>query len=489
MKWIFLSLVLLPWNAQASPTRALTLDSQQMLIADDFDATIYYHLAPNFKNHLYVDVLNGGGSVGWAFLDVKYGTLVLWWNKEAGATPLFEGVAQGNTLGYQARDLAANTGNAHAPLEGWIRAPETKLSGGYAMALTDRINLGLCAQWASLNQSRDAAATDASGAPLFSAALPSQSRYFSSPGYYQNLSVTSYKNMQVSNSLGTAVSLGIQAERYALDIKGETLMNSLNNSHEEKISDAGGTMQGTVTQGLKDKGTLSWLTMGKLRVPFDDGALVLRGGYFNFDLSTQHTQTGSFSGSAFANADQLAGFDHVDADEAYSVKKWDAMIGWTQGFDKNRSMVVLGIGMNSQLVRQDDTLYAPKSGGPTVKYNDLSKLSRSETVTESMALPLVMGAEMEIAKFAKCSGSVMRDVIGSSMTKVTTETFDSSNGNLTARTTTQSGSDLNSGWQFNTGLGLYFGSFSWDFAVNSAFFASSGGWVNPAYQSTLSWGY
>jgi hypothetical protein len=485
LKLLFLALALLPLGLKATPTRALTLDSQQMLVADDYDATIYYHLAPNFKDHFYVDLLNSGKALGWAFLDVKIGTLVLWWNKDAAGKPLFDGLASGNKLGYQSLDLTSNTGNAHAPLEGWIKEPQVKLSAGYAMELTQRMNLGLCVQWATLDQTRDAATVDGSGAAIVAGAPNSLSRYLSSY-YTSNLKTTSYKNTQEASGLTGAVSLGINAERYALDIKAEAMKNGINNVHQEEDRDVAGTMSGSVTQGLKDKGALSWLAMGKMRVPMSEGALILRGGYFNYDFSTQHTQKGSFSGTGFASPEELAGFDHVDAEENYTVKNWDSMVGWTHAFDKTRGMLVLGLGMNDSLSRQEDLLYGPRPGG---SYNSLLTQSRSITINEAFAVPLVIGAELEISKFAKCSGSAIHNLYGTNSSTTVSEAFDSSSGALASRTDTRATSDANLGWHFNTGLGLYFGSFSWDMAINTAFLASSGGWVNPAYQSTLGWGF
>src|SRR5258708_38908990 len=116
LKILLMLLALAPLGLRATPTRALALDDQQMLVPDDYDATVYYHLSPNYKNHIYADVFGDGTARGWAFLDIKVGTLVLWWNNAYNAQNAFDGLSSGNKLGYQALDLNASTGNAFAPL-------------------------------------------------------------------------------------------------------------------------------------------------------------------------------------------------------------------------------------------------------------------------------------------------------------------------------------------------------------------------------------
>lgn len=492
MKKLFFALLLLPFALAASPTRVLTLDNQQMLVTDDSDATIYYHLAPNFKDHFYVDVLNSGKTLGWAFLDVKVGTLVLWWNKDYNNKTVYDQLVSGNKLGYTYADLNSSTGNAYAPLERWIKAPEVKLSVGYALELGDSATLGLCFQYAGVNQTRDSASTDGEGNPLQTGSPLSLSRYLSTgtAGFYNNLTVTSYKNTQSSTGMSFAPSLGINASNFSIDAKAEAFENSLNNSHSEDVANAAGDRMGTVTQGLKDEGKLSWLAMGKFRMPFKSGNLIIRGGYRNFDFSTQHTQKGAFSGTGFATAQELAGFDHVDAEEILTQKIWDSMLGYTMDFNKSRGMLVLGLGLNGNSTHQEDILYGPRTGGGPIDYNALATQTRNVADSDLIAAPLLLGAEMEIAKFAKCSGVVSHNVYSSSTAKNVSETYSTGTGNpLQSRTTTQGVTDQTPSWTLGTGLGLYFGSFTWDMAVNTGLLASSGNIVNPAYQSSLGWGF
>lgn len=483
LRALILALALLAPGLQATPTRSLTLDNSQMLVPDDTDATIYYHLAHNFKNRLYVDALNGGRERAWAFVDLNVGTVALWLNKDYGAKGLFDGVDGNGKLGYLHQDLSSNTGNAQAPLEGWIRDPRLKLAGGFDYEVSEYLHLALCVQWAGTHQVRDSSASDGAGSPVLMG--PSLSRYMAS-GYSPGMQVSRYANTQDSSGLGIAPSIGFATEKLAADLKYETVSNGLNNVHEEKVADAGGTRSGTVTQSLKDKGKGSWLTMGKLRIPFKAGALVLRGGYFDYDFSTQHSQKGSFSGSGFTAA-ELAGFDHVDAEENFTVKSWDSMLGWTMNSDNSRGMVVFGLGANASSTRREDIVNSPRAGG--TGFNDLVKSARNEYQNDSFAVPMLMGAEVEISKFAKWSGAASHNVISGSKTKSTADTYAATTGALSSRTILQSESDADGGWKFATGLGFYFGSLTWDIAVNDSFLASSGGWVNPAYQSTLSWGY
>ncbi len=59
----------------------LTTDNLNQIVPDDWDATTYYSLSPNFKNHWYADSYPSGKSLGWAFVDIGIGTLVVWYNK------------------------------------------------------------------------------------------------------------------------------------------------------------------------------------------------------------------------------------------------------------------------------------------------------------------------------------------------------------------------------------------------------------------------
>jgi hypothetical protein len=482
---------MLPRGLHATPTHALTVDDQQMLVADDYDATQYYHLAPNFQNHVYFDILDNGDSKGWTFLDIKIGTLILWWNNTLHDQSLFNGLSN-NTLGYQNMDLSSNTGVAQAPLEGWFQAPDVKLSVGYAAVLNEAVNVALCVQWATLDQTRNSSTSNGSGqgGPVDPSDPLSLARYLApNAGYYPNLTVTSFANTQSSSSLGFAPSIGITNSLFALDLKGEVIFNKIQNTHSEDVSNlTTDNMSGTVTQGLEDKNIPSWDTMGRIRFPFGEGSFVLRGSFNDDNLSTEHTEVGTFSGSGFT-PDQLAGFNQVDADENYTVISWDSMMGWVQGFDKSKSLIVLGLGMNEMTVEQDDVQFAPRSGGASIQYNNLVTQSSNDNISQTLNLPFLLGGEMELSKFSRVSGVLSRNVIGNSSVKNTISDYNTSSGALASQNVTQTSSDNNDNWTLNLGLGLFVGDLNWDMAVNSGFFASNGALVNPAYQSTISWEY
>ena len=210
----------------------------------------------------------------------------------------------------------------------------------------------------------------------------------------------------------------------------------------------------------------------------------------HFDFSTQHLQKGSFSGSGFANADELAGFDHVDAEQNYTILSWEAMAGWVQGFDKGKNILIFGAGLNSLSTHTENILYTPRTGGPTIKYNDLVKASRSNLQSDVMVLPVLMGGEVELSHWCKGRGVVSRNFWSSSSDKAVSQSFSSLNGLLQSQLATDSATDLTTAWTFNTGLGLNFGAFTWDLALNTAFLASpGGGLVNPASQTTLEWAF
>jgi hypothetical protein len=491
-----LAMALAPLGLHASPTRALTLDDQQMLVPDDYDATIYYHLAPYYNNHLYVDVTDDGTQRGWAFLDIKAGTLVLWWNKESEAKGVFDTLASGNKLGYQALDLGSNTGNAQAPLEGWIGAPQVKASVGYAYQFSEAFSAALCLQYGTLDQTRNSSSMDGGSNTVLAPGAPlSLARYMTmGAGYYTDLSVSSFSNTQSSSELALAPSIGINASDFALDLKAEAMYNHINNQHQETVADSGGDMQGSITQGLRDEDKLSWLAMGKLRVPLREGNLILRGGYFDYDFSTQHTEQGSFSGSGFANSGQLAGFGNVngpqvDAEENLIIRNWNAMLGWTEGIDKVQGTWVIGLGVNGSSVSQEDILYQPRNNGGTINYDDLVRQTRNNSQADTLAMPLVMGTEVVLAKFMRCRGSVSRNFYYSGTTSTAVDSYNIATGNLSSQQVSQNNSDQNAQWNVNAGVGFYFGAFIWDIAVNDAFLGSEDGLANIAYQSTLTWGY
>ena len=164
------------------------------------------------------------------------------------------------------------------------------------------------------------------------------------------------------------------------------------------------------------------------------------------------------------------------------------MLGWTMNMEGGmHGMVVFGLGANMNSTHREDLVYAPKSGGNG--YNDLVKSTRDDSQLDVLNVPFLMGAEVEVSKFAKCSGVVSRNITGSSSGKTVSESYAASTGALASQTTRQDASDADHAWKFAAGLGLYSGSFSWDIAVNDELLASSSAFTNPAYQSTLTWGY
>jgi hypothetical protein len=479
LRIVGLALLFAAGQLSATPTRVMVLDNSNGLVPDDTDATRFYHIAPNYKDHVYLNLSNSGTAVGWAFLDIKYGTLILWWNKGTAGQNLFDALGQNNSLGYQELDLMSNTGNAHAPLEGWVKAPDAKISAGWAYNATDALNLALCVQWSELDQHRDA--------PTIAGMPRSMTRYLST-SYSNDLTVTSYANTQNSGGMVLAPSFGYSGKSFSLDAKYHLEWNNINNSHTENVRDGGGTMSGTVTQGLKDKGVLSSGPMARLRIPMGEGSVVLRGLLLNQNLSTQHTQKGVFSGSGFLNPDELAGFDHVDAEENLSIQTWEGILGFVEPFNESKAMLVVGVGANGINSDQEDILYTPRTGGLSIKYNDLVRQTRSDLSSESLDVPFLIGAEAEISRWAKARGVLSRNVWSKTQAQVVNESFNTSNGNMASQAINQTTSE-NNNWVFGAGLGLSAGSLSWDMAVNTSFLGSSGTLANPILQSTLTWGW
>jgi hypothetical protein len=195
---------------------------------------------------------------------------------------------------------------------------------------------------------------------------------------------------------------------------------------------------------------------------------------------------GSFSGAGFS-AKQLAGFNQVDATEGLTQQVWDLMLGWVQSFDNGRGLLVLGIGADGTHTHKADLSYAPKTGGTIL--NDLVLSSSGDLTQDNLDLPLLLGSEVDMSHGFKARVSLQRNVYGSSSTDSSTSQYDLTSGSALGTLSSSSSSDLSNQWSFATGLGLDLGSLRWDMSLNTAFLASQGGWVNPAYQSTLSWSY
>lgn len=480
-----------PWKLQATPTEALTVDDQQMLVPDDFDATQYYHLAPNFNNHVYFEVLDDSSTRGWAFLDLHFATLIVWWNNALHDQALYDGLGQSyahangvtpTTVGYTEANLPGSPASPpQTPEESLIGVPDVKVSVGLGSQVSQWLALGICVQYAENTEGND---EGVGSNQVVDAMNPnSQALYLSNSSFYNDLSVTSFSNKQFSSQLSFAPSLGLSGSDFSLDLKGEMIFNSVQNVYSESDFDNSGD-HGNITQELQSNGPPSWDAMGRLRIPVGDGSVVLRGSVQDWNLDLQHSVTGTFNGPGFTAA-QLAGYNQDDASETYTLMGWDSMLGWVENFKHVNGLLVVGLGANGNAITQNYTDLAPQSA------NDMNSLYTQLTndySDSSWAAPFLLGGEIELTKWMRVSGSAIRNVAGNSNVAASYDTFNS-NGSQANSYSYNTVNDLVGDWNLNLGFGLHYNGLVWDVALNTDFLGSEDGFSNPIYSSTLAWGY
>ena len=475
-------LALAPLALHATPTRLITTDNMNQILPDDWDATTYYSLSPNFKNHWYMDAYPTGKSLGWAFVDIGIGTLVVWYNKPFEGGALYDASVAFTGIGLSNTAFATDVVNAWEPREKRIKTPDNKIALGYALPVTDSLNLGLCFRLAELNLTKDAQNQDGNGGSgaIFGASSGYQTTLGSAA--YNGLNVIKYANTETSNGLVISPQFSYAGDSFSLDFKFDMVWSNIDNKHSEDLIN--GANSGTVTQSLKDKGRMSWYARPKLRYMLDNSSsLVLRVSYGQLDLSNEHRVKGSFSGAGFS-AQELAGYDLMDSSQDLGITQADATLGLLKTWNKGREMVLWGLVPSYQLAHVVSTTYQGKAAATT--YSDVVKLSLNDVSETTWQLPLVMGTELGVAPWCKVRGVIQRNLFSSDAVKTAKDGFNSSEVQ-TSHNTTSTSSDFATGWVFNTGWGLSFGQFGWDTAINTTFLGSTAAFSNPLYQSSFTY--
>ena len=472
-------LALAPMTLNATPTRLLAIDNMNQIVPDDWDATTYYSLSPNFKNHWYADSYASGKSFAWAFLDIKIGTLVVWYNKDFEGGPVYDAAAAVSSIGITESPFGTDVVNAWEPREYRIKAPDTKLGLGYAMEVLDNLNLGLCFRLARQNNTKDIDFRDGNGNGT---SLGSSTAYQSTLGY-PVLGVANVGNRQNDNALLLSPQFSYNGESFTLDAKFDMFWPGIDNAHTESL--ISGSSTGSVTQTLKDKNRMNWAAKPKLRYMFSpNSSLMLRGSYGKLDLSADHRVTGAFSGPAF-NAFQAAGYDFTDASQDTGIDVWDAFLGVVNSWGKGKGLVTWGIGVTGQTLKLAGTTF--QTAATAASYNDVVKNVVTNLTDNKLTVPVVIGTELSLTPWCKARGSVQRNFFTATSTNTVAENYNNS-GVLTSRKTTDVSSDFLKEWAFNTGFGLNFGQFSWDTALNTTFLASSNAaFTNPLFQSSFTY--
>jgi hypothetical protein len=483
LRWT-LALGLLTGALSATPTRILTIDNGNQIIPDDWDAVTYYSLAPNFKDHLYFDTYSDGSSFGWAFLDIKLGTLVLWWNKPFEAGGLYEAaLGHGALLGYSSTAFGTVATQAWEPRENRISIPDNKLAIGYALSVTEAFNLGLCIRIAQLEQLSEAENRGAGGAPqAYGASLAGL--VDGAGGHYGVQDAWKYQQRQASSGLIVGPQFSYFGERLTLDGKLDLIWVGVDNSHSESLVSADGT--GSVTQSLKDKPHMSWQLKPRLRWMLNDASsLVLRGSYSDLGFNTEHRRSGSFSGAGFSPL-QLGGYDHVDAAQDLSIRQWEAFAGYLRTWDRGRHSVVLGAGVKQEQAQALNQSWQIRSSPSS--YNDLVPAQREDRSSIQLQVPVLMGAELGLTPWARARGMLSRNWYSREESQQTRETY-AADGTLSGVSKARTLGDEVAAWTLAMGFGLNFGDFGWDTALNTGLLGSPTGaaFVNPLYQSSFSY--
>lgn len=487
---ILAALILLGLGAPASatPTRIRTIDNGNQIVPDDWDATTYYSLSPNFKNHFYFDQYSDGSSLGWAFLDLKLATLVVWWNMPFEGNGLYTAaVNNGGALGFSSTAFATNTAYAFESKEKRIGTPDNKVAIGLAVPVADSLNLAVCFRLAQLSDIAEGENLGAGGLPAAFSGNTSTASLVNDAAYFPSLGVWKYSNKQAANGMVVSPQFSYFSERFTLSTKLDLVWAGVDNSHVEELLGAG-TQAGTVTQTLKEKGTLSWAVKPHLRYMLsEDSSVVLHGGYSKLGINSDHRIQGSFSGS-FGSAKQLAGYDFVDASQSVEAVPWDAILGYLKTWDHGRHSLVLGAGAKGETDTVLDQLYRPKAAG--TDYNDIARSRRVDATVNKLEVPVFMGAELGLKPWAKVRGMISRNFYSTDETITVDQSYDDA-GAVTARSRSRVADDSNPAWNVAMGFGLEFGAFSWDTALNSGVLGSAKGaaFVNPLYQSSFTYGF
>jgi hypothetical protein len=478
-----------PGLARATDTRLLTVDNMNQIVPDDWDATTYYSLSPHFKNHWYADQYSTGKSLGWAFVDVGIGTLVVWFNKPFEGSSLYDaatGFSPAAVAGLNATAFSTDTVNAWEPKEKRIKTPDNKVALGYAIEATDDLNFAVCFRLADLNSSKEVSDQDGNGNP--GALLGASTAYQSTLGSAAYNALQTYKYGSAQGSTGMVVSpqFSYTGENSTLDFKFDMIWAGINNTHSEDLLDNGTGDKGSIDQSLKDKGRMSWYFRPKYRYMFDNSdSMVLRVSYGQLDLSTTHHVQGSFSGPGLS-AQELAGYDLVDSDENLNIQQADATIGYLKTWNKGKNLLLWGFVPSAQILHLNAISYQTRGGATS--YNDVVRAGQQDIVDTSWNLPLVLGTEITLAPWCKVRSVVQRSWYAYSGDKSVKDTFDSSD-QRTSSIETDTATDSITGWVFNTGLGFNVGSLGWDVALNTGALAAAAGanTVNPLFQSSFTY--
>ena len=482
MKKLFFGLALLaaPLALHATPTRLLTIDNMNQIVPDDWDATTYYSLSPHFNNHWYADSYANGKSIGWAFLDVNIGTLVVWYNKDFEGDPVYDLAVANTTMGLNNTAFTTDVVNPTEPREKRIKDPDTKLGLGFAVPVSDALTLAVCFRLAQQNNTKDQDFADGSGGPL---SLGASQGYQNGIAAFSGFNVNKFSNSQDENAILVSPQFSFQGEAVAVDAKFDMFWPTVDNKHTESLVNGANT--GTITQTLKDQGAMNWFARPKLRYFFDpSSSLMLRASYGHLQLDTVHRVSGQFSGTYVGNLSDS--YDLVDAQQNFGVDLWDAFVGVVKTWDKGKGLVTWGVGANGTTAKVLGTSYQTRNTATI--YNDTVKASVNDITDYKLAVPVVIGSELALTSWCKARGSVQRNFFTATSTKTTTDSYNS-DGTLASRKNTSVSSDFGKDWEMNAGFGLNFGAFSWDTALNTGFLANAGtvGIINPLYQSSFTY--
>lgn len=482
---ILAALLALAAPAFATPTRVREIDHYNLIVPDDYDGTYYYSLSPNFVNHWYVDYYSDGTSLGWAFLNVGVGDLVIWWNKAYEAGSLYTGLSGGAaSLGLNGTAFAVDTLNAWEPREKRVAVPDNKLALGYALPVSDSLTLALCFRLAEANAQKDFDQSGPNGAPILLGA--STAAYMAS--LYGGMQTSKYWNTQGSNALLLSPQFSWAGRSLAVDCKVDMIWNGIDNKHSEEVHDAGLTQVGTVTQTLKDHGTLSWQAKPRVRYMLNDSdSLVLRGTYGKLGLGADHHITGSFTGAGLTAAQQ-AGLDQTDSTSDLGLEVWDGFLGYLKTWDHGKDLLVMGAGANGTNTSLSLRSYQPRAGG--VNFNDLTALNSTDSYGSLWAVPFIMGTELTLKPWLRGRASVSRNLFNGGSTATRSDSFAAS-GALASHSVTTTGSDAADAWWAGAGFGFYFGALTWDIALDNSFLASATGaaMANPLLQSSFTYDF
>ncbi len=356
---------------------------------------------------------------------------------------------------------------------------------GYALPLGDSLNLGFCFRLAQLEDLSEAENRDGSGAAL-SYGNSLVGLVDGTGGLYPVQGVWKYANRQASNGMVLSPQFSYFAEAFTLDAKLDLVWAGVDNSHSEDLLSAQGT--GSVTQTLKEKGTMSWQLKPRLRYMLSDHSSLVLKGYFNkLGFNTEHRRRGRFSGAGFS-AVQLAGYDHVDATQDLSLDQWEAFAGYLNTWDRGKHSVVIGAGAKAETAKVVAKGFQVRTGAAS--YDDLVAARTVEATVTKLEVPVVMGAELGLTNWAKARGMISRNFYSRDEDVRSDSTY-AATGALSSVKKTRTADDSNPAWVVATGFGLNFGSFSWDTALNTGVLGSATGaaFVNPIYQSSFTYGF